>query len=126
MGIWDPGGRRGISLVGFGVLFCFVLFCFVLFCFVLLRQGFSVYSWLSWNSLCKPGWPQTRRSAWLCLLSAGIKGVLHQCLFVCLSVCLILGSLLSFLWREGENIFFQYVSSLAYVPLACAQSNKIT
>jgi hypothetical protein len=33
---------------------------FFLFCFVFLRQGFSVYPWLSWNSwnsLCRPGWP---------------------------------------------------------------------
>ncbi|GAB1296551.1 Rhomboid-related protein 3 [Apodemus speciosus] len=28
----------------------------------------------SWNSLCRPGWPRTRRSICLCLLSAGIKG----------------------------------------------------
>jgi hypothetical protein len=40
------------------VLFCFVLFCFVLFCFS--RQGFSVPFWLSWNSLCRPGWPRTQ------------------------------------------------------------------
>jgi hypothetical protein len=49
------------------------LFVFVLFCF--LRQGFSVKLWLSWNSLCRPGWPQTQKSACLCLPSAGIKGV---------------------------------------------------
>ena len=29
-----------------------------LFCF--LRQGFSVQSWLSWNSLCRPGWLELR------------------------------------------------------------------
>jgi hypothetical protein len=28
-----------------------------------LRQGFSVESWLSWNSLCRPGWPRTQKSA---------------------------------------------------------------
>jgi hypothetical protein len=33
---------------------------------------------LSWNSLCTPNWPQTKKSACLCLLSAGIKGVSHQ------------------------------------------------
>ena len=32
------------------------------------RQGFSVYPWLSWNSLCRPGWPRTQKSACLCLL----------------------------------------------------------
>jgi hypothetical protein len=25
------------------------------------RQGFSVYPWLSWNSLCRPGWPPPAR-----------------------------------------------------------------
>jgi hypothetical protein len=44
------------------------------------RQGFSVYSWLSWNSLCRPGWPRTQKSACLCLQSAGIKGVRHRTL----------------------------------------------
>jgi hypothetical protein len=33
---------------------------------------------LSWNSLCRPGWPQTQKSACLCLPSAGIKGVHHH------------------------------------------------
>jgi hypothetical protein len=37
-----------------------------------------VYLWLSWNSLCRPGWPRTQRSACLCLPSAGIKGVRHH------------------------------------------------
>ena len=37
----------------FWFLFCF---CFWFFFFVfLLRQGFSVYPWLSWNSICRPG-----------------------------------------------------------------------
>jgi hypothetical protein len=26
-------------------------------CLFVSRQGFSVKPWLSWNSLCKPGWP---------------------------------------------------------------------
>jgi hypothetical protein len=38
-----------------------------------------VYPWLSWNSLCRPGWPQTQKSACLCLPSAGIKGMRHHC-----------------------------------------------
>jgi hypothetical protein len=37
-------------------------------------------SWLSWNSLCRPGWPQTQKPTCLCLPSAGIKGVRHHCL----------------------------------------------
>ena len=54
----------------FGFLF---LFCLLFVCFS--RQGFSVYPWLSWNSLCRSGWPRTQKSACLCLPSAGIKGV---------------------------------------------------
>jgi hypothetical protein len=51
-------------------------FClFVLFC--ILRQGFSVSPWLSWNSLCRPGWPQTQKSSCFCLPRAGIKSVHH-------------------------------------------------
>jgi hypothetical protein len=42
------------------------------------RQGFSVWPWLSWNSLCRPGWPRTQKSACLCLPSVGIKGVRHH------------------------------------------------
>jgi hypothetical protein len=56
---------------------------------------------MSWNSLCRPGWPGTQKSTYLCLLSAGIKGVHHYArltinihvafsfayLFVCLFVC---------------------------------------
>ncbi|GAB1297013.1 ATP-binding cassette sub-family A member 6 [Apodemus speciosus] len=29
----------------------------------------------SWNSLCRPGWPRTQKSACYCLPSAGIKGM---------------------------------------------------
>jgi hypothetical protein len=44
------------------------------------ETGFlCVYSWLSWNSLCRPGWPRTQKSACLCLPSAGIKSVCHHC-----------------------------------------------
>jgi hypothetical protein len=59
---------------------CFVLFCFVLFCFVLFFQtGFlSVELWLSWNALCRPGWPRTQKSSCLYLPSAGFKGVCHH------------------------------------------------
>jgi hypothetical protein len=61
-------------------LFLFFLgFLFVcLFFGFFLRQGFSVSPWLSWNSLCRPGWPQTQKSACLCLPSAGIKGMRHH------------------------------------------------
>jgi hypothetical protein len=38
-----------------------------------------VWPWLSWNSLCRPGWPRTQKSTCLCLPSAGIKGMCHHC-----------------------------------------------
>ncbi|EGW14713.1 hypothetical protein I79_019557 [Cricetulus griseus] len=32
------------------------------FCFCFSRQGFSVLLWsLSWNLICRPGWPQNHR-----------------------------------------------------------------
>jgi hypothetical protein len=49
-------------------------FFFFFFFFGCFRNRVS----LSWNSLCRPGWAQTQKSACLCLLSAGIKGVRHQ------------------------------------------------
>jgi hypothetical protein len=39
-----------------------------------------VQLWLSWNSLCRPVWPRTQRSTYLCLPSARMKGVRHHCL----------------------------------------------
>jgi hypothetical protein len=39
------------------------------------KQGFSVYLWLSWNLLCRPGWPRTQKSTCLCLPRAGTKGM---------------------------------------------------
>jgi hypothetical protein len=56
-------------------MFCFVLLGGVVFS----RQGFSGKPWLSWNSLCRPGWPRTQKSACLCLPSVGIKGMCHHC-----------------------------------------------
>jgi hypothetical protein len=49
------------------------------FIFGFSRQGFSVEPWLSWNSLCRPGWPPTQKSASLYLPNVGIKGVRHHC-----------------------------------------------
>lgn len=46
--------------------------------FVCLRQGLSLYSWLSWHSLCRSDWCKIQRSTCLCLTSPGIKGVYHQ------------------------------------------------
>jgi hypothetical protein len=50
--------RHIFNLVHSQKLIRFVLFCFS-------RQGFSVWHWLSWNSLCRPGWPRTQKSACL-------------------------------------------------------------
>jgi hypothetical protein len=50
-----------------------------LFIFGFSRQDFSLQSWLSGNSLCRPGWPWTQKSACFCLPSAGIKGMCHHC-----------------------------------------------
>jgi hypothetical protein len=58
--------------------FFFIWLFFVFWFFGFSRQGFSVEPWLSWNSLCRPGWPRTQKSACLCLPSAGIKGVCHH------------------------------------------------
>jgi hypothetical protein len=71
-----------VVVIYLGFFVCLFLFLVCLFWFVLvfgfLRQGFSVWPWLSWNSLCRPGWPPTQKSACLCLRSAGIKGVHHH------------------------------------------------
>jgi hypothetical protein len=54
-----------------GVLFCFVLsFSF--------ETGFLCIALAVLNSLGRPGWPRTQKSACLCLPSAGIKGVCHH------------------------------------------------
>ena len=47
LGIWCL-----LTSSGFSLFVC---------CFVFLKQGFSVYPWLSWNSLSRPNWPQTHR-----------------------------------------------------------------
>jgi hypothetical protein len=45
---------------------------------VVFQTGFLCIALASWNSLCRPGWPPTQKSAYLCLPSAGIKGVRHH------------------------------------------------
>jgi hypothetical protein len=42
------------------------------------ETGFLCIPWLSWKSLCRPGWPRTQKSACLCPPSAGIKSVHHH------------------------------------------------
>jgi hypothetical protein len=58
----------------------FILFYFILFeFFEFFQVRVSLCSPGSWNSLCRPGWPPTQKSACLCLPSAGIKGTRHHC-----------------------------------------------
>jgi hypothetical protein len=59
---------------GFGVLFWF----FVLFCFVFRDRVSLCIPGCPGTHFCRPGWPQTQKSACLCLLSAGIKGMRHH------------------------------------------------
>jgi hypothetical protein len=64
----------------------------LLFFFFFFQDRVSLYSpGCSWNSLCRPGWPRTQKSPYLCLPSAGIKGVRHHArLFsAILSVCIV-------------------------------------
>lgn len=39
-----------------------------------LRQGFTVWPWLAWDSLCGPGHPETRRDPSAPTFSLGLKG----------------------------------------------------
>ena len=57
--------------------FCLFVCLFLFWFFFFLRQGFSVYPWLSWNSIWTRGWPWTQIPTCLCLPSAGITGVTH-------------------------------------------------
>jgi hypothetical protein len=50
------------------VVFYFFFFFFQSFIYLFFDAGFCV-ALLSWNFLCRPGWPQTQRSTCLCLLS---------------------------------------------------------
>jgi hypothetical protein len=70
--VWEGLGAMALLVCLFGWLVGLVWFGFS-------RQDFSVYPWLSWNSLCRPYWSQTQKSICLCLPSARIKGVCHYC-----------------------------------------------
>jgi hypothetical protein len=76
------------------------------------RQVFSVYPWMSWNSLCRPGCPLTQKSSCLCLLSAGIKGMHHQAWLL----MNILFTLLSEIRPSscGPSFFFNFFGSVKY------------
>jgi hypothetical protein len=46
-------------------------------CLFVFEIGFFCVALAVWNLLCRTGWPQTQKSACLCLPSTGIKGVHH-------------------------------------------------
>ena len=77
------------------------------------RQAFSVSSWLSWNLICRPGWPQTQRDpSCLCLLSFGIIGVhLHPAL----GFVFLLRFLSQFSGLERHSILFWTLLLLFYM-----------
>jgi hypothetical protein len=61
-----------------------------------LRQGFSVYPCLSWNLLCRPGWPQFRNlpasASQMLGLKAGATTYVHRCFackYVKISLCIL-------------------------------------
>jgi hypothetical protein len=87
LGRWEQEPERLRSWLhgelGQGSSFLFVvLFCFDLI--LIVQTGFLCVALLFWNSLCRPGWPGTQRSACLCLPSAGTKGVQYQAGFLLL------------------------------------------
>ena len=59
------------------LFFLFACFWFFVFIFCFFEIGFFHVA-LAVLKLCRPGWPQTQKSACLCLPSAGIKGVCHH------------------------------------------------
>jgi hypothetical protein len=84
---WVTAGRSGKTVSQKSHELCFYvienwlssfLFFFFFFFFNFSRHGFFVFLWLSWNSLCRPGWPRTQKFTCLCLPSAGIKGMSHH------------------------------------------------
>ena len=61
-------------LTAFFFFFCRGCVC-VCVCVCVLRQGFSVQPRLSWNSLCRPGWSGTQKSACLCATTAWVTAI---------------------------------------------------
>ena len=64
------------------VLYPRAYFYLFIYSFILVFQDrvplYPVLPWLSWNSLCRPGWPLNQKFACFCLPSAGIKGVCNH------------------------------------------------
>ena len=86
LGSVSGSGQRICLLCSVSSASIFLLICFflVFWIWLFLRQGFS----LSWNSLFRPGWPWTQKSACLCLPSAVITGLhdYHLALFYSIKI----------------------------------------
>jgi hypothetical protein len=66
-----------VIIMWYNLFFIFIyLFIYLLIYF---ETGFLCIA-LAALELCSPGWPRTQKSTYLCLPSAGIKCVRHQCL----------------------------------------------
>ena len=101
------------SFVWLLIVFVFVLFV-CLFSFVS-RQACSVYAWLFWNSLYRPGWPQTQRFTCLCLClpSAGSEVECHRSMAYSSVFKLLVYQIQSSLFTSGSSLLnplFSYSS----------------
>jgi hypothetical protein len=104
--------------IGFFVLFV-GLFCFLFVCF---ETGFLCVVLAAWNSLCRPGWPRTQKSASLCCPSARIKGMCHHCpAYSQILVCS--NSLLIGLWHLCIDFSYELLFIFAFITSLCCLSN---
>lgn len=46
--------------------------------FIILRHGLSMYPWLSWNLLCRPGWFPAHKDPSASVCEGEVKGVHHH------------------------------------------------
>jgi hypothetical protein len=80
---------NGVLYSSFLFFVLFLLFVFV-FCFLGFFGGEGFETWflcislaVPWNSLCRPGCPQTLKSACFCFPNAGMNGVHHHAQLMC-------------------------------------------
>jgi hypothetical protein len=72
-----PNPRRPGQATSMRVQLFFSFFFFFFFLIWFYKTGFRCVA-LAVLELCRPGWPQTQKSTYLCLPSAGIKGMRHH------------------------------------------------
>jgi hypothetical protein len=72
----EKGKRNNASHTNKSQNYQYLVLFSVLFFFWFFETG---YPWLSWNSLCRPGWPRTQKSPCLCFLSTRIKSAHNHC-----------------------------------------------